>query len=447
MTGVSLDFGRTKTFESLLWPGGPLCLVAILIFGGGVLALPPVAVAFFYFGITAMGILIAWRFHSARALFALVTILLAQRALGFFASGHVYHAGPGRIAFEAISFLLPINLACVAWVRERGLTPPVIAGRSFAIFLQAVLVAVLCRPGATASPYPLHHAWVAASWTRWAGVPQSGLLAFSGAAVVVLARFVKEGKPIIAGFFWMLVSTFLALRIGGLGPAAFGYLGTASLFVLISLVETSYAMAYYDELTGLPGRRAFNEALLMLDGNFAIAIVDIDHFKSVNDTYGHDVGDQVLRMVAAKLGRVTGGGKAFRCGGEEFAIIFAGQASRDVIPHLEGLRAAVEIAAFRARGQERRAQPRPHTDRRRAASSEKRRKTAQLMMTPDSSGLHVTISIGVAEASVRTRRSEQVIHEADEALYRAKRGGRNRLEMGTRSSRSSRKPKFKAAGV
>jgi diguanylate cyclase (GGDEF)-like protein len=289
---------------------------------------------------------------------------------------------------------------------------------------------------------------MAASWTKWAGIPQSGLVAFVGAAIVVVARFVKERKPIIAGFFWVLVSAFLALRTGGLGPGALGYLGTASLFVLISLIEASYAMAYYDELTGLPGRRAFNEALLILDGHFAIAIVDIDHFKNVNDTYGHDVGDQVLRMVAAKLGRVAGGGKAFRCGGEEFAILFAGKACRDVIQHLEELRAIVEITAFRTRGQERRAQPRLDTDRRRTASSGKRRRTSQLVLTPDSDGLQVTISIGLAEASVRTREAEHVIHEADEALYRAKRSGRNRLEIGAvRSARSSRKTKFRAAGL
>ena len=62
-------------------------------------------------------------------------------------------------------------------------------------------------------------------------------------------------------------------------------------------------MAYHDELTGLPGRRALNEALLRVGSRYAVAMVDVDHFKHFNDAYGHEVGDQVLRMVAAQLDR------------------------------------------------------------------------------------------------------------------------------------------------
>jgi len=63
------------------------------------------------------------------------------------------------------------------------------------------------------------------------------------------------------------------------------------------MVETSYLLAYHDELTALPSRRAFHEALLRLQPPYSIAMVDIDHFKRCNDTYGHDTGDEVLRLV------------------------------------------------------------------------------------------------------------------------------------------------------
>ena len=66
-------------------------------------------------------------------------------------------------------------------------------------------------------------------------------------------------------------------------------------------------MVYQDELTALPARRAFNDAVLHLQNNYTVAVVDIDHFKKFNDNYGHDIGDQVLRMVAGKLARVSGG--------------------------------------------------------------------------------------------------------------------------------------------
>ena len=114
-------------------------------------------------------------------------------------------------------------------------------------------------------------------------------------------------------------------------------------------------LAYFDELTGIRGRRGFNEALVSLDQQYAIAIVDIDHFKKFNDTYGHDVGDQVLCMVAARISKVGGGGQAFRCGGEEFAVIFRGVSAKDAVEHLEMLRKVIEVSSFRLRGTDRRA--------------------------------------------------------------------------------------------
>ena len=76
-------------------------------------------------------------------------------------------------------------------------------------------------------------------------------------------------------------------------------------------------MAYHDELTGLPGRRALNEALLRVGSRYAVAMVDVDHFKHFNDAYGHEVGDQVLRMVAAQLDRGGGGGFSLHRGAPE----------------------------------------------------------------------------------------------------------------------------------
>src|SRR5688500_20279314 len=87
-----------------------------------------------------------------------------------------------------------------------------------------------------------------------------------------------------------------------------------------SVIEASYLMAYQDGLTGLPARRALTEALHQMNGKFTIAMVDVDHFKKLNDRYGHDVGDQVLRMLASRLAKVSNGGRAFRYGGEEFEI-------------------------------------------------------------------------------------------------------------------------------
>src|SRR3989441_13015310 len=97
-------------------------------------------------------------------------------------------------------------------------------------------------------------------------------------------------------------------------------------------------MAYQDSLTGLPARRALNEALLRLGGHYTVAMLDVDHFKRINDHHGHDVGDQVLKMIAAKLAQVTGGGKAYRYGGEGVAGIFAGRGAEGRLSGLGGQR-------------------------------------------------------------------------------------------------------------
>jgi len=183
-------------------------------------------------------------------------------------------------------------------------------------------------------------------------------------------------------------------------------------------------MAYYDELTGVPGRRAFNEALLQLARPYTVAVVDIDHFKKFNDTYGHDIGDDVLRMVARRLANVSGGGKAFRVGGEEFNILFSGRAAVEVQEYLEKLRKTVELAEFRLRGSDRRAEARG-AERRRANGTRKTKSAARGVDAEQM--LTVTISIGFSEASDQQPHPAQVIAAADHALYDAKALGRNRV--------------------
>ena len=118
---------------------------------------------------------------------------------------------------------------------------------------------------------------------------------------------------------------------GGVRPPRL-ILATAGLILISSIIENSLFLAYHDELTSLPARRAFNDALLRLEAPYTVAVVDIDHFKKFNDTYGHETGDQVLRLVAAKLAGVTGGGRAYRVGGEEFSILFPGNQPKTPCP-------------------------------------------------------------------------------------------------------------------
>jgi diguanylate cyclase (GGDEF)-like protein len=205
------------------------------------------------------------------------------------------------------------------------------------------------------------------------------------------------------------VAGLLAFATGAPSLASLGFAG-AGLVLAVSLVEASYVIAYGDELTGLPGRRALMEALPRLSGVYSIAMVDIDHFKKFNDAYGHDVGDQLLRMVGARLGEVGGGGRAFRYGGEEFAIIFDGSSLEDVMPHLEALRHRIGTTGFALRA--------PDRPRQRPEAPSSPRPVQRVS---------VSVSIGVAAAKGRDERAEEVLDAADAALYRAKDAGRNRV--------------------
>jgi diguanylate cyclase (GGDEF)-like protein len=116
-------------------------------------------------------------------------------------------------------------------------------------------------------------------------------------------------------------------------------------------------------------------------------------------------------MVAAKLGRVTGGGRAYRYGGEEFAVVFPGKSRDEVTSDLEELRSTIEETTFTVRGR----------DRPRTKPKNGKRKT------PGKKNLTVTVSIGVAERNGRNTSPEKVLKAADKALYKAKKAGRNRV--------------------
>jgi len=175
-------------------------------------------------------------------------------------------------------------------------------------------------------------------------------------------------------------------------------------------MQESWSVAYLDPLTGLPGRRALDEHLRRLGAHYAIAMIDVDHFKAFNDSHGHHVGDEVLRLVAAHLQEVTGGGSAYRYGGEEFTVVFPEHSAAEALPHLEALREEIASARFAKRRRDRRQDP------------------AELDAGTADAEIAITVSIGLAEGR-DTAPPEGVIEAADRALYAAKQGGRNRTAL------------------
>jgi GGDEF domain-containing protein len=255
--------------------------------------------------------------------------------------------------------------------------------------------------------------------TALATIP--GGLKISSTLLALLALWVfpfADRPDLRASWSWALISLGLASLHGepwwpeSVSGAPWPlFLSFSAVFLLGGLYGLTWRQAYLDELTSLPGRRAFEESLRRLGRHYAIAMVDVDNFKDFNDRHGHQVGDQILRFIAARLKGVSFG-QVFRYGGEEFALIMPGRRVQGMIPLLEGVRRSIEASAFIIRSENR---P-PHKPPRNARPPGGREK------------LGVTVSIGVARRSPFLSSPEMVVKAADDALYRAKQTGRNRVE-------------------
>jgi len=182
-------------------------------------------------------------------------------------------------------------------------------------------------------------------------------------------------------------------------------------YYLLVVVIDAYFLAYRDELTALPSRRALNQLSLSLGRKYTLAMLDIDHFKKFNDTYGHDIGDQVLKLVASKLAKVKNGGKVFRYGGEEFTVVFPRKNKEQTLDELDRLRQSIADYKIVIRH--------PQRATKQARSNKKQ---------SDLKTVSVNISIGVADRQNK-QNFAQTLKIADQALYRAKKNGRNNVSI------------------
>ncbi|WP_239480416.1 sensor domain-containing diguanylate cyclase [Parashewanella hymeniacidonis] len=294
-------------------------------------------------------------------------------------------------------------MAFLALSKDRGLA-------SIFTLLNIMIISVLCVMG-----YFWHHYQAStlalfennASFLASKGLIE--MLPWGISAILITVATIRNGTltstAIALSFsFWSMI--FFSPE---LFPTAILLTVLAALY-FISILFDSYTLAYRDELTTLPSRRALYNLVLSLGPKYSVAMMDIDHFKKFNDTYGHDVGDQVLKLVASKLSKVSGGGKVFRYGGEEFTVIFSRKNAADTIEHLEAVRQSIEDYKIVIRN-----------DDRKNDSKKSRSKMKQANKT-----VSVTISIGVAEHG-KGETFDQTLKQADLALYDAKKKGRNQV--------------------
>lgn len=191
---------------------------------------------------------------------------------------------------------------------------------------------------------------------------------------------------------------------------------TITVILLHSILRMYWQKVYVDILTGIPNRQALDERLHNLRDHYTLAMVDIDHFKKFNDTYGHAEGDNVLRMIAQHLEEHLGD-RVYRYGGEEFCAIFEKEDSSEAFELMKKTQEALEKRKFYLRGKDRE----KTTDLLKSLT----KKTHPHQGKP----VKVTISAGVSSAKKEFKGFEEVIKRADHALYEAKEKGRNRVIM------------------
>ncbi len=381
--------------------------------------------------VLVIGTAIALWFNRGRAFIALISLLAAfiayRIALGFGQDDF-----PVRAVLTLSAIFVPANILLVLLLPERG----IVHFRNYRWLLLGVVEVLLTAWIATAGHTALSGtAWHAAldHWLLKATpTPFLGRVFIVTAFTVALIRAWRRRSPLDVGMAGTLVAFFIACEWPNLAGVYGMFVFAAGAILLLAVLQESHRMAFHDELTGLPSRRALQERLVALGPSYTIAMVDVDHFKKFNDTHGHDTGDQVLKLVGARLAEIGGGGKAFRYGGEEFAVLFPDRKVEETLPHLETLRQSIEDYKMSVRTeQQRRNEARRNNDRRTMT------KSAFALAHPDAPSLRsnraellsVTVSIGAAQRSELFDTPEAVIRLADEALYRAKGAGRNRVSI------------------
>jgi diguanylate cyclase (GGDEF)-like protein len=357
-------------------------------------------VRFFCFGALAGAVLVSWYYSQGRVLFSALVVGLTVWGLGTLPAS-------AEVSKLAAAFLLPLNIALFASLNERGTVTLSGVLKMVLITIQSTGVVMLgeIRGGLLEAFLRWGQDPAGATW-----IPLTQKLSFAAASLTLLGLAAIRRTKVEAGLFWVLVAAFMGLRRTGKDDEPLVYFGAAGLILVYAVLEYGYEIAHHDELTGLPGRRALKEVMSELGARYAVAMCDVDHFKTFNDTFGHEAGDQVLRFIGSKLSQVGGGARAFRYGGEEFTVVFPGRTAEEAQPFVESLREAIATSGFGLRTPGRPEKKPEHPS------------EGHIFVT-------ITISIGVAENSKKLSTPELVLEAADGALYRAKEAGRNCVRL------------------
>ena len=347
--------------------------------------------------VAALGIFISVYLNRIQPILLLLTLVGVNFAIGYLLpeGTSLLKNLSAQSLYPVIAILLPVNLLVWILVPERG-----VHDKAYVALLMALFASQGYGIYWTMDHLPVNI-------LMWITEPVEGLnilIPMIPLAVIISIwllmvmrnAFLDQPKILDKTVIFVLILMAFAINEFQVVGALAWLTTMASVLILLSLVFDAHHIAYTDQLTGLNARRALLESFLGLGRNYSISMMDIDHFKSFNDRYGHDVGDAVLKTVARELATVSHG-KPYRYGGEEFTIVFPRKTAEEARLFLEEVRKRIEQIELDV------------------VEKGKAKKTK------------VTVSFGVAQRNEQFKKPEAVLKAADEALYQAKEAGRNRV--------------------
>ena len=405
--------GLLKKLLSVL-PGGFLIFgVVSFLRWGEQLSWYPTTLQVFPYGILLIGGFLGWYYRSTMLMFGILILALSDRALFYFCPNGPDAGGAGFVVFHLVAFLLPLNLVAISFVKEAGFLTKWSLVRLGLILLQAVMVFLFAMAGITDKISIIAARWPGIYLPEGLVIVHAAAAAFFIAGCVLLISILLQPGPGKVVFLWAEATVFFAFNAEPPGERMTAYFYAAVAVLTIGVVEEHFASATEDNVSGLPARRAMLNALSKLKSSYAVAVVNIDHFKKVNDDEGYDAGNQILPVLALKIKAMMNEGDAYSMGGGEFAVLFPGKSALEALHYVENFRKSVEENPFIVRDRtprKKKREPGPPSSR-----TQKR--------------VTITVSAGLAEPDDQNKDAHQVLDAAVKALRSAKKSGRNQVSL------------------
>jgi diguanylate cyclase (GGDEF)-like protein len=404
-----------KSILAVLFPGGLIFLIAVgflrpqglpIWLQQPIAALPYIVLTF--------GLIFGWYFASSRMILSLLVLTLADRALVLFSTADADQAVINQTVIAITAFLIPLNLLAFSILKEDSLSTLRGLTRVTLVLIQPFLLLWLCLPDQHDLASSFTWEYIPSRYMEWTPIPQPALFAFAIALLLHVIRFTFHRDPLDGGAIWALCAIFVAYHASRYGWQSTNFFMAAGLILFVTLLQSFYQRTYRDELTGIPGRLAYDEAIAQLGKRFSVAVISIDQLTQYANTHGKSVSEQILKLVAPRVQTACSDGQVFRTTGEDLTVLFPGKSATETLGALETVRKTIEASSLFLRGPDR--------------VWEKQRE-AQKTGSRDQT-LPISLSIGVAEKVGDSATLTLVIKSAYRGLYEAKGVGGNVVKRG-----------------